>query len=350
MGGTSNVGLTAGTPPIGSQTPKPTGQQTPVNGRPVGGKTPKFFKEVAKGLTSAFKSIGKNLSKLGPKRDTAVSKGYSKAAGKAIDRYIAARAANQSNPTQATKDALQTARQEMRKTLLKELNNSPLMQASQNEPKQNILHNSEVAYATDVSDCLLEAFNSLMTTPGVIAEARQKGISIDQLVGLHLYTTQAYGGINSELRTGQPCGFVTELCNTMRDAWDKLDKPVYVTNRLVNLPSSIDAMYQKGKTVTDPGIGSAAHNVGNVFGGDQQSHVITVIPSDNTLARDVSWLSATKGEDESLFPPGSQFEVLLRDNASKPTQVGGTKENPVFDFRVNLLVKEVNTETNPWTS
>lgn len=90
--------------------------------------------------------------------------------------------------------------------------------------------------------------------------------------------------------------------------------------------------------------------MGNIFGGDAQSHVITIIPSDNSLARDVSWLSGIAGEDETLFPPSSEFQIVARDNPNTPTQVGGSKEQPVFDFRVNLLVKEINTESNPWIS
>lgn len=207
MGGPFGVGNQTGVAPVTPQTTQKTGKHAPVNGRPIGGRTPTFLKEIAKSLAGAFKAIGKRLSKLGPRQGTTVNQGMT--AGKAIDRYFAAKAAQKANASDpAARAAKNDARKEMVAALRKELGNSPLMQAALHETKQDVLHNKDALCDKDVQVCLDDALDNLLTNrESAIEEARTRGLPVDQLVALHLYTTRAYAGVNSELRGGQPCAF-----------------------------------------------------------------------------------------------------------------------------------------------
>lgn len=341
-------GLTVPTPPP----PQGGADQTSrtKGGRPIDGAPVAFFKEAGRKITDAFKALGQGISNLAPKHSPTSDKLSKEAKAAFADHRAAAaeverleKAGNltdvQKTELKQAKADLATARKEAVKHLKQEFFASKLYQRAQDEPDKGIFNNPPKFVSTDPAESLHDAAIMILGSPSKIDTILKKGLTIEQAVSMYIYTQGAYSGINKELRGGAPGEFIQRLEKSVTTGLEKLPPFTGPLYRIVSLPDTVDKNYQEGATVSDKAILSSTFNVDfDLFGGGT-SHVLTIVGSEKSAGRDVSWLSESAHEKEVIFPPGTQFKVIQRDQAEMPqvikTQPDGTQ---VFDSQVGLLL------------
>jgi hypothetical protein len=142
-----------------------------------------------------------------------------------------------------------------------------------------------------------------------IDRAPDAGLANDEIRALDHYTGPAHQDINAALRTGD-FGALRTMDPEIREMASGLDKlPPYKGEvhrgiEIGDMNAFLDR-YQVGNVVQEPAFTSTDAAV--PYSGNVQMTI------ESTTGRDISWLKAPSvGQQEVLFPPGSNFEVVAR--------------------------------------
>ena len=140
------------------------------------------------------------------------------------------------------------------------------------------------------------------------AEAKELGVTDDEIEAVQGYTGNDYKTINKELRKGEVSEENQKKVDTINSALDKLPKKRGKVYRGMSLPSNINEMlkeYEKGATVNMKAFTSTSESnkVAASFGAFRME-------IDSKTGRDISGLSEFgEGEKEILFKTGAKFKV-----------------------------------------
>ncbi|SFW46610.1 putative T7SS-secreted protein [Amycolatopsis australiensis] len=143
-----------------------------------------------------------------------------------------------------------------------------------------------------------------------IDRAPNVGLADEEIRALDRYTGMAHQDINAALRNGD-FGALQAMDSEIREMVSGLEKlPPHVgeVHRGIQI-SDIDAFldrYQVGNVVREPAFTSTDAAV--PYSGNVQMTI------ESTTGRDISWLKdPSVGQQEVLFPPGREFEVVWRE-------------------------------------
>lgn len=126
-----------------------------------------------------------------------------------------------------------------------------------------------------------------------------------ELLSIRWYTGDDYQTINSALRSGSALNLAGYI-SVLDRALEKLPEYRGYTTRGTNLPDTVGDTYKIGNIVSDPAYFSTSILI--QYPGRYQLKILS------KSGRLVDPISQNKGEGEVLFPRGTRFKVLKREN------------------------------------
>ncbi|MET9492785.1 ADP-ribosyltransferase domain-containing protein [Nocardia sp. NPDC006630] len=118
--------------------------------------------------------------------------------------------------------------------------------------------------------------------------------------------TGLYEELNSALRAGSVDATQKAQIKAVEEALAKLPDHNGVVFRGTDLPPNVLAKYEKGTVVTEDAFTSTSASADEAFPGDTQFTILS------KYGKDVSLHSDVPSEQEVLFPPGTQFDVVSK--------------------------------------
>ncbi|WP_067567634.1 ADP-ribosyltransferase [Nocardia acidivorans] len=126
------------------------------------------------------------------------------------------------------------------------------------------------------------------------------------LRALEDYTGMGFQKLNEVLRNGTADAAQQARIKAIEDALAKLPDYNGVVYRGTNLPADVLSTYQKGEVVTEDAFTSTTSRADGTFPGDVEFEIVS------KTGKNIDPYSLAQGEDEVLFPPGSNFFILDR--------------------------------------
>lgn len=324
------------------KTPAPGVGQT--SAKQVGGTKPRFGATLGNGLAAPFKAMGRAISDLNHNaRFRAGNEAFTAKTQHKINEFLQLRESGT-----ATKQEIQDARKEVMTRLRVELDRSELYSAAKSS-SETLDCGGVKATMSSLLDNSLNALTA--SSPDRLASFLKSGLSVEQGISIIAYSEAAYVGVNAQLRSGNTTPLVDLYIKTVNEgleALPKFDQTLGDSSpssyRIASLPTNVDAQYQVGNIVSDPGFLSTTYNPDFTFAGGltQATHCINIQLGDNSKGRAIDWLSSLPHEKEILFPPGTEFRVALRDRDDMPTSKSGSD---VKDM-VGIVLVEVGTKAD----
>lgn len=162
---------------------------------------------------------------------------------------------------------------------------------------------------------------AILNTPMNVAGMKEYGVTLDEVVAISMYTSNAFNEVNDALRNGVQDPAMQGLATAFTNGLAKLPSfdgnPVqtpqgtrYECYRGAKLPQNIGNLHQIGNQVNDPGIMSSSYDKSEEFSGCNYSMTLLLKPGSE--GKDISMFSDKPTECEVAFPPGVQFQVTAR--------------------------------------
>lgn len=193
----------------------------------------------------------------------------------------------------------------------------------------------------------------LMGRPEAVKAMTANGVTMEEAVCLHRYTTQEFYTINNEIRDHLQNG--TQLSEETSQLKDKFESGLaklpsisedVTLKRGAKLPTHVANQHKAGQNITTTGLYSTTMDPNQEFRDINTS--ITITPGPNSKGADISMFSNIPEEAEVAFPTGTQFHVDSRQIDGPQGLMDYDKDvaydsstNSMFHIRVNLQLSEV---------
>ena len=166
-----------------------------------------------------------------------------------------------------------------------------------------------------------QAASIVLSRPGATQLMAEHNITLDEAVALHIYTTDAYLGINNEIREDAPDynnlpTHIKQLKDNFESALSKLPSAEGTSYRGAKLPARVGNTYQPEATITATGLFSSSADSNRKF--PDANFSITITLKEGSAGKDISAFSSNQDEQEIAFPTGTQFVVDTRTKDGKP--------------------------------
>ena len=157
----------------------------------------------------------------------------------------------------------------------------------------------------------------LMGRPEAVKAMTANGVTMEEAVCLHRYTTQEFYSINNEIRDHMQNG--TQLSEETSQLKDKFESGLaklpsigqdVVLMRGSKLPTNVANQHKAGQNITTTGLYSTTQDPDQTF--RDINHKISITPGPNSKGADISMFSNIPEEAEVAFPTGTQFRVDTR--------------------------------------
>jgi hypothetical protein len=293
FGGVGGVG---GVHPLQNQ-PGPTQTGGPVHAS-FGSKVSAFFSAIGSGIKQAFVSFGNAVSGL-------FARGADAAAAKSTPGVY----------TSAEK-----------RQMLADFRQSATYQAVQGGDALN-------------KGNLESGAEKILGSPTALQAMKAGGLSLTEAVSIFMYTTGDYSSINAQLRTGRVSGDVRAVTDECISGMAKLPPHDETVSRLVNLPDRVAAQHVEGATIQYDAFTSTSTkpNGDENFNGNM---FMLMEPKPGSSGKDVSMFSNLPDEQEVLFPPGTQFQVIERTEPKDQSSIIMGMDQP-HSGKINVTLQEV---------
>ena len=306
----TGIGAAGTNPRATQQTTGPQQTQETESGEAVGGKSSKW-------------SLGKILA--------APFKGIASLASKAFN-FVADLASKATQSHTAQQSRFSSAEKTQ---MLDEARNGSFFRALENASTGGLAQRD-----------FLDSAEVMLNRPEAVEAMQDHGVTLEEAVALHTYTTQAFYGINRQIREhmADPQNVemtpeVAELKEKFESGLAKLPSFEGTLYRGAKLPENVGLEHQVGNTITTTGLYSTTADPDQEFRDINYSIEIQV--KADSGGKDISMFSNIPEEAEVAFPTGTQFQVTSRTVDGTPYDKHPLSMGNMILMRIDLEMTEV---------
>jgi hypothetical protein len=185
----------------------------------------------------------------------------------------------------------------------------------------------------------LDSAEILLDRPEAVQAMQDHGVTLEEAVAVHTYTTQAFYGINKQIRehmadpqNAEMTPEVAQLKDKFESGLAKLPSFEGTLYRGARLPEKVGLEYRVGNTITTTGLYSTTSDPEEAF--RLVNYKIEIESKPDSGGKDISMFSEKPWEAEVAFPTGTQFEVTSRtwnglDYDKHPPDMGNMMVTPI---------------------
>lgn len=156
----------------------------------------------------------------------------------------------------------------------------------------------------------------VLSRPGATQLMQQHGLTLDEAVALHIYTTDAYTEINNDIREDAENNYdnlpahIKQLKDNFESGLAKLPSAAGTSYRGAKLPARVGNLYQPNETIKATGLFSSSADSNSEF--PDANYSITITLKQGSAGKNITAFSNNPREQEIAFPTGTQFVVDTR--------------------------------------